>query len=89
MIEIGEYKIHKMDERNWVVEKKRIIQEGENKGDVVWGNRTYYGKLQYAAHSLLDKLISDADVTSAKRIVNTIKQAKKDIAQAVLASGLV
>lgn len=87
MIHIGEYRIHKMDERNWVVEKKRIIQEGKDKGDEAWGSRKFYAKLQYAAHSLLDKMVANADATSVKRLVREIRKAKNEITEAVLASG--
>jgi len=83
MIEIGDYRMHKCDDYNWCVEQKRIGKEGKVKGLELWGNRKYYPKLEQAAMSLFDKLVSGAEANSVNELITTIFKVKEDIIEAV------
>lgn len=55
LIEIGESARIRYDAQNYVVEKRRVVQEGKNAGSVEWDTVGYNGDLKTAAVSLLTR----------------------------------
>ena len=55
IIEIGDAARIRYESGNYMVEKKRVVQEGKNAGVVEWDVVGYNGSLQTAAQSLLTR----------------------------------
>lgn len=80
--------------RNYVLERKVIIQEGEKKGEEGWDLVGYYSTLYYLINGLFDKNLKlkinkqeKLDITTLTDLINTTreetKKYKKQIIKAV------
>lgn len=67
------------DPLNYTVEKRRVVQKGDNKGAVQWDVIGYHGRLWDALHSVLHRkinlLIDPASVKDLKTLLAAIDEA--------------
>jgi len=58
------------EDKNYMLERKRVVQEGKNAGAVQWDTVGYYGDLKTMAQSLLvrhlDLLVGDMQIGAVR-----------------------
>lgn len=50
----GEYRVRKMDDLNWVVEKRYESKQGKTKGQMLYSAVSYHGKLENALRNVAE-----------------------------------
>lgn len=63
------------DARNIMLEEKKIVKAGENKGQENWENVGYYPNLQWAVNAIVRRGIQTTEVEGIQNIINCIKEA--------------
>jgi hypothetical protein len=63
------------DAGNVILEEKKIVKAGENKGLENWENIGYYPNLQWAVNAVIRKGIQTTEVEGIQNIINCIKEA--------------
>jgi len=83
MIEIGGYRLNRIDKLNWTIQEKMIVQGGDNKGNDYWKTLAYYPRLEQAALRLFDVMVSRAEVASVDGLITEVHRARNEIIEAV------
>lgn len=78
-IEIDNYRIHRMDVSNIVIQKKRIRQDG----NIAWDTEGYYTTEEQAFLRLFDKIQKDKYKKSLTDVIDSIGEAKSAIINAI------
>ena len=86
-IPIGKYIIGKLDDHNWTISAKHVIESGDNKGETVEKVKGYYPTLEILAMDMLNKLTADEvqqrEIESYNGLIEIIKDSKDDIIKAI------
>lgn len=77
IININDYRFRLLDERNWVIEKKHLIEKGDNAGTFRWSVEGYYGQFKHMIEPLIRAKL---DGVSSDEIEN-IQQSIEHLAQ--------
>ncbi len=70
LITVKNFKLYRSDPHNWCVEKKRVIQKGDNKGKEVWGDKKSFPKLQQAIQFLFENLSAETESDNLDELVD-------------------
>lgn len=77
-LDFGKYMLG-ADSHNWTIYHKRIVQEGENKGNEYELPEAYFPTLSSALNGLLDRQLSETDVQSVMDLLHEIRVARDQI----------
>ncbi|WP_078453662.1 hypothetical protein [Solemya velum gill symbiont] len=78
----GTYRIE-LDSYSWQVTKSRIKQ-----GKTCWVGITWHRTLEQACHSLLERMVAEADVVGVKAVIDAVQDATAQIAHALEQSSI-
>ena len=70
------------DPMNFILQSKRVVQGGKNKGDIVWDTIGYYGNLDHALQAFLkhSMLRSDViDIAGLKSLIEDVRSIVADV----------
>ena len=92
MIEIGNYRINRLDALNWTVETRSVHKKGKNEGVAYWKVRGYFPGLQQAALNLFNDMIfrseaSISEISTVESLIDAMETAKSDIVNAIKEKG--
>lgn len=73
IININDYRFRLLDERNWVIEKKHIIEKGDNAGNIRWSVEGYYGRFEHMIEALLQYKLNDKSSEEIENIQQSIE----------------
>ena len=77
-----DWRIDRMDVRNWEIQHLVKIKEGKNAGNIEWQGLGYYSTLRQALLALPDKMLDDVangTLTDVKNALAGIREAIKAI----------
>ncbi len=67
------------DSMNFILEKKRVVEEGKNKGEVVWDSMGFYNSLDTALTGFTRNSMLTSDVKTALDLQRLIGELKAGI----------
>lgn len=79
-IKIGNWKISKDDDRNYVIEQKRVIKKtaiSKNHGEEKYTHYGYFGSLQHALVKVVDRSLADSEVKNIKQLLSELKRVEE------------
>lgn len=71
------------DDRNFIVERRKVIKSGEKAGESTWGNATYHGNLTQACQKVLREHISTSAACELGQVIEAVERAERAVTQAV------
>lgn len=81
-IELGGYRLCRIPD-NWVVEQKRVVRSGKNKGKLQWDTVGYYATVDGAALRLLSEQIANSDATELRELIEATRVAQAAVCDAI------
>jgi len=67
------------DQYNWTLQKRRVIQSGENAGREDWDNISYHASIKQALVSYLERSLRMSDAESLKELQDISKSCEAKI----------
>lgn len=67
------------DEKNVMLEQRKVYQEGKNKGQEYYNTIGYYGTLEGAFNGMLNHRIRTSDASSYKELIKLVAEVREDI----------
>lgn len=71
------------DGRQYTLERKRVIQSGDNAGDEVFTPIGYFSSLNGAVQAIAKLKISESTATTLKELLEAVERIREDINHAV------
>ncbi len=81
-IDIGEYRVTS-DPNNYIINKKRVVKEGRNAGDVDYDAVAFFPTLGHLVAGLVEIRVRGAEVKTLEELAEAILQLKRDLWKAL------
>ncbi len=72
------YKL-KSDSMNYILQRKNIVQDGENKGKESWVNVGYFGRIEQLVNLLVDLEIKRSNVEELGDLIKVVREVENNI----------
>lgn len=67
------------DSMQYILQERKVVGEGDNKGNEYWTNEGYYGKIYQALKGYKELQIRNSSVTTVGELMDLIRKLDKKI----------